>query len=408
MLFRVVLPFLAGYYVSYVFRAINAVLGPSLTADFGLGAAQLGFLTGIYFFSFGLFQIPLGLLLDRFGPRRVNAVLLVLAAAGAAWFAAAASYQELVWARALVGLGVSACLMSAILAFVLWFPRERTATMIALAYSMGGLGAITASAPLELALRHFHWREVFLGLAAVTLVLSVVFAFWVPEDRGPRKASSLGDQVQGLRTIARDAGFWRIAVAIGTNQCAVVSLFTLWIAAWLRDVAGFARAGAAQAFGVVSIALIAGYFFFGRLADDRARRGLSQLPLFAGGVAGSLGLLAALALGITTGAVLIWSGFVFCGASATLAHSIATRRYPREMAGRVNTALNTFTFLGVFLGQWATGAILALWPATSTGYDPRGYFWALGALWLVQAAGLACLWNGRSLFEEKNRYGEPR
>ena len=399
MLFRVVIPFLAGYYVSYVFRAVNAVLGPPLSAQFGLDAAQLGFLTGIYFFSFGLFQIPLGLLLDRFGPRRVNAGLLLLAAAGAAWFAAAGSYGELVIARALIGLGVSACLMSMIQAFVLWFPPERTATMIALAYSMGGLGAMTASVPLELVLRHFDWREVFLGLAAVTLALSAVFTVWVPEDRGTRKASPLGEQLQGLRAIARDGGFWRIAVALGTNQCAVVSLFTLWITAWLRDVAGFDRSAAAQGFGAVSVALIAGYFFFGRLADSRARRGLSQLPLFAGGVAGALVLLAALAFGVTAGAVLIWSGFVFCGTSATLAHSIAMRRYPREMAGRVNTALNSFTFLGIFLGQWATGTVLALWPATSTGYDPRGYFWALGALWLIQAAGLACLWSGRRYFE---------
>jgi hypothetical protein len=96
----------------------------------------------------------------------------------------------------------------------------------------------------------------------------------------------------------------------------------------------------------------------------------------------------------------LWAAFVFCGTSATLAHSIATRRYPRDMAGRVNTALNTFTFLGVFLGQWGTGVVLNLWPATATGYDPRGYSWALGALWLIQLAGLAWLWRGRALLEK--------
>ena len=82
--------------------------------------------------------------------------------------------------------------------------------------------------------------------------------------------------------------------------------------------------------------------------------------------------------------------------AATLAHSIATRRFPREMAGRVNTALNTFTFLGIFIGQWATGAMLNRFPPTATGYDPRGYAWAMGALALVQAAGLAWLWAGRA------------
>jgi len=398
LIVRVVLPFLAGYYLSYVFRAVNAVLGPELTREFGLSATELGLLTGMYFFSFGLFQIPLGVLLDRFGPRRVNGTLLLLAAAGGVAFANAESFESLVVARALIGLGVSACLMASMQAFVLWFPAERTAIMIALAYSMGGLGALSASAPLELALRHFEWRQIFHALAAATLALSAVFALWVPEHPGTRQAARLREQLAGLARIARDAAFWRVALAIGANQCAMLSLFTLWITAWLRDVAGFDRAEAARALGWVSVALIAGYFFFGRLADERARQGRSQLPLFAGGVGAALVALAALALGVTTGAVLLWAAFVFCSTGATLGHSIATRRYPREMAGRVNTALNSFTFIGVFLGQWGSGAILNLWPPTAAGYDPRGYFYVLGALWLVQAAGLAWLWSGRRLF----------
>jgi len=379
---------------------MNAVLAPSLVAEFGISATQLGLLTGVYFLSFGLFQVPLGVLLDRFGPRRVNGTLLLLATAGALAFAYARSFEQLVVARALIGIGVSACLMASMQAFILWFPPERMSTMIALAYSMGGVGAIAASAPLELALRSYGWREIFEFLAVSTLALSLLFAFLVPEHPAAHKPVGLRDQLAGLRHIARDGAFWRVAVAIGANQAAVLSLFTLWITAWLRDVAGYERAAAAQALAIVASALIAGYFFFGRIADARARRGRSQLPLFAGGVAAALAFLALLALGVTAGAVALWAAFVFCGTGATLAHSIATRRYPRDMAGRVNTALNTFTFIGVFLGQWGTGAILNLWPATASGYDPRAYVWALGALWLVQAGGLAWLWRGRALLEK--------
>jgi len=306
------------------------------------------------------------------------------------------SFEALVFARALIGLGVSACLMATIQAFVLWFPPERTGTMIALAYSMGGLGAITASAPLEAALAHFTWREIFVFLSACTLALAALMAFWVPE----RRLQAKGAPLAGLREILRDGAFWRVAIAIGTNQCAVVSLFTLWITAWLRDVAGYDRAAAAAALAWVAAALIAGYFFFGRLGDLRARRGQSQLPLFAFGVMASLVMLLLLSCGITAGAVAIWAAFVFFGTGATLAHSIATRRFPREMAGRVNTALNTFTFFGIFLGQWATGAVLNQFPPSTVGgeagYDPRGYAWAFGALALVQAAGLAWLWAGRA------------
>jgi len=386
-----------------VLRAVNAVLGPLLAAEFGISAAGLGLLTGMYFFSFGLFQIPLGVLLDRFGPRRVNATLLLLAAGGALLFAQASSFEALVLARALIGLGVSACLMACMQAFILWFPPERLSTMIALAYAMGGLGAISASAPVEIALRHFSWREIFSAFGAVALALCLAFVLLVPEHPRRHRPPGLREGLRGLARLARDAAFWRVAVAIGTNQCAVVSLFTLWITTWLRDVAGYDRAGAAQGLAVAAAAMIAGYLFFGRLADRFARRGRSQLPLFAAGVVGSLCCLAFLALaalGATGAAVPLWAGFVFCGTSATLAHSIVTRRYPREMAGRVNTALNTFTFLGIFLGQWGTGVILGLWPQTAAGYDPRGYSYALGALWLVQLAGLAWLWSGRALVEK--------
>ena len=381
-------------------RAVNAVLGPLLAAEFGISAAGLGLLTGMYFFSFGLFQIPLGVLLDRFGPRRVNATLLLLAAGGALLFAQASSFEALVLARALIGLGVSACLMACMQAFILWFPPERLSTMIALAYAMGGLGAISASAPVEIALRHFSWREIFSAFGAVALALCLAFVLLVPEHPRRHRPPGLREGLRGLARLARDAAFWRVAVAIGTNQCAVVSLFTLWITTWLRDVAGYDRAGAAQGLAVAAVAMIAGYLFFGRLADRFARRGRSPLPLFAAGVVGSLCCLAFLALGAAAAAVPLWAGFVFCGTSATLAHSIVTRRYPRDMAGRVNTALNTFTFLGIFLGQWGTGVILGLWPQTATGYDPRGYSYALGALWLVQLAGLTWLWRGRALLEK--------
>jgi MFS family permease len=170
-------------------------------------------------------------------------------------------------------------------------------------------------------------------------------------------------------------------------------------------VAGYDRAAAAAALAWVAVSLSAGYLFFGRLADARARQGRSTLPLLAGGVAVSFTCLALLTLGVTSGAVFLWAACIFFGTGSTLSHSIATRRFPREMAGRVNTALNTFTFMGVFIGQWASGAILSLWPPTATGYQPVAYFYAFGALSLVQAAGLAWLWSGRRHFAAPA--GEP-
>src|SRR5258706_6420241 len=152
---------------------MNAVIGQTLAAEFGLSSGGLGLLSAVYFLSFALFQVPLGLLLDRFGPRRVNATLLLAAAAGALWFAFAHSAVSAIGARALIGLGVSGALMASFTAFVLWYPADRLSTMNGVTFSAGALGAITATVPLELLLRVANWRGAVLLLAAASGLFSL-------------------------------------------------------------------------------------------------------------------------------------------------------------------------------------------------------------------------------------------
>jgi MFS family permease len=394
---RITLPFLAGYFVSYLYRSVNAIIGPEIARELGLSAAGLGLLSGIYFFSFALFQLPLGVLLDRYGPRRVNATLLLAAAAGGAWFALGQTAAELTAARALMGLGVSGCLMAAFSAFALWYPPERIATMNGVAFASGMLGALTATVPLEMLLRVLHWREVFGGIVALTIAVSLLIFLAVPERAAARRGESLAAQWRGFARLARDPAFWRVALCIGASQLVAVSLATLWVATWLRDVAGYSQAQVARALLLFSLAMLAGYIGFGRTADVLARRGRGTLPLLAGGVAAASLCLGLIALGARTGALALWSVFFGCATAVVLSYSLFSRRYPKEMAGRVNTALNTFVFVGMFSGQWAVGLILNLWPQTAIGYAPEAYTWALGALWLTQFAGLAWLWSGRKL-----------
>ncbi|MEW6687485.1 MAG: MFS transporter [Pseudomonadota bacterium] len=363
-----------------------------------MDAAQLGLLTSVYFLGFGLVQIPFGLALDRYGPARVDALLLLLAAIGAALFAVGDSYFTLIVGRALIGIGVSVCLMATFQAFVLWYPLERIATMNASAFAVGILGAITVTVPLEAALEVMHWRTIAWLLAGITLAASA--ALWLAVPGRPREAphDSLAAALAGVRTLLGDAVFRRAAVMIGCSQFAAVSLSTLWIATWLRDVAGYDRGEVALGLLAVAIGLMAGYLVLGRMADARARDGRSVVPLVAGGIALSSLCLLLIALGVTTGALALWVVFIFASSAAVLAYSILARRFPKEMAGRVNTTLNTFAFLGMFLGQWIAGLILNLWAPTAAGYDPQAYPWAFGALWLVQLAGLAWFWSGRRLF----------
>jgi predicted MFS family arabinose efflux permease len=342
--------------------------------------------------------LPLGVLLDRYGPRRVNATLLMLAAAGGLWFSLAGSIAQLTLARALIGLGVSGCLMSTFSAFALWYPAGRLATMNGIAFASGMLGAIAVTVPLEIVLRALHWREVFHGVVALTVLASLVLFFVVPEKAIVRRAPPLAAQLREYASLARDPAFWRMALCIGASQLAAVSLATLWVATWLRDVAGYNQAEVARALLAFNVAMLAGYLGFGRLADVMTRRGRSTLPLLAGGVSAALICLAMLALGVRTGALYLWCAFFCCTTAVVLSYAIFSRRYPTEMAGRVNSALNVAVFVGMFSGQWAVGAVLNLWPPTATGYAPEAYTWALGGLWLMQFAGLAWLWRGRRMF----------
>ncbi|MGA8007523.1 MAG: hypothetical protein WCA17_15645, partial [Burkholderiales bacterium] len=112
--------------------------------------------------------------------------------------------------------------------------------------------------------------------------------------------------------------------------------------------------------------------------------------------------LALLALGTRTGALVLWCTFVGGSTAIVLSFSLLSRRYPKEMSGRANTGINVFGFSGMFLGQWGLGAVLDLWPQSASGYAPEAYTWALGLAWAIQFAGLAWLWTGRRLLENKD------
>jgi predicted MFS family arabinose efflux permease len=288
--------------------------------------------------------------------------------------------------------------VSSLAAFALWYPPGRLSTMSGVAFASGILGAIAATVPLELLLRSLGWREVFMGVVGLTVAASLLLYAVVPEKAVARRALPLGRQLRELAAIGRDPAFWRLAGCVCTSQLAAVSLSTLWVAAWLRDVAGYTQAEVARALLVFNIVMMFSYLGFGRAADALVRRGVSSLPLMAGGVGAASVCLALLALGVRTGHLVLWSLFFACASTVVQSYSLYSRRHPPEMAGRANGALNVWVFVGMFSGQWVVGLILHAWPETATGYAPEAYTWALGLLWLLQVAGLAWLWAGRRYF----------
>lgn len=188
-------------------------------------------------------------------------------------------------------------------------------------------------------------------------------------------------------------------MCLGSTQFAAISLQSLWIAPWLRDVAGYTDAEVARALIPVNLAMVVGYVGFAGAAEVLSRRGRSLLPLLGSGVAVSCASLAMLVVGLHGFALGLWCIFVGASTAVVLAYPMLSRRLPTHMAGRANTAVNTFAFVGMFFGQWLFGVVLDNWPQTPAGFSPDAYPWALGMLLAVQVAGLAWLWSGKKLLE---------
>ena len=197
---RLLLPFACGYFLSYCYRSVNAIIAPDLVADLNLDAADLGLLTSVYFLAFALFQLPLGILLDRFGPRRVETTLLLVAASGALLFAYSETSGGLLLGRALIGMGVSACLMASFKTTASWFPRARVPAMNAWIMTAGGLGALSATRPVELALEFTDWRGVVSILGFATIAVAALLFFVVPE-RGDQSRHGFRQLIGGVAQV---------------------------------------------------------------------------------------------------------------------------------------------------------------------------------------------------------------
>ncbi|MDH4190912.1 MAG: MFS transporter [Betaproteobacteria bacterium] len=384
-------PFAAGYFLSFLFRNINAVIAKDLGADFSLAPSELGLLTSAYFLAFAAFQLPLGVLLDRYGPRRVVAGLLCIAALGALLFGLAGDLSMLTVGRALIGLGVSGCLMGAIKAFTLWFPPARLATLNGLYIAIGGAGALSATAPVEALLGPFGWRVIFYALAALALAVAAVIFTAVPEKPLPGEGASLRRQIAGFGEIFRSALFWRIALPFVLSHAAYMALQGLWLAPWLYDIGGLERAAVARYLFLTALAYTAGSVFFGGMSDRLARLGFSHLTMYKTGLAVALAALLILASGVTTGLVASMMVYGFAVISGVLAFSLLTGHFAQEMSGRVISAANMLLFVASFAFQWGIGAVLRLYPAADGRYAPAGYAIALFALAALHAASLAWL-----------------
>ena len=386
---RVFIPFAVGYFFSYLYRVVNAVIAPNLVADLGLGPDDLGLLTATYFLSFAAFQLPLGVLLDRFGSRRTEAFLLLFAAVGAFVFSKAESLGGLIVGRALIGFGVSSCLMAAFTAFVVWFSRERLPLINGIQVAVGGMGALTGTAPVEAALQVTDWRALFMLLAFLTLGTAVAIFLIVPKRTVQGGGPTLKEQIQGIGQVFSSPFFWRIAPWSVTSQATFMAIQTLWAGPWLRDVAGYDRMAMAQGLLLIAAAMVAGFALIGALAARLSRSGIKPLHVSVCGMGSFMVIQGLIILQIPSLTLPLWILFGFFGAAGVLNYAILSQGFPGHLAGRVNTGLNVIVFVATFAGQWGIGEIINRWPVLPDGrYASAGYQAGFGLMLGMQVLGV--------------------
>ncbi|MCG8684246.1 MAG: MFS transporter, partial [Desulfobacterales bacterium] len=370
-------------------RVVNAVIAPDLVADLGINPSQLGLLTATYFIAFASSQLPLGMLLDRLGPRVVEAFLLIFAGVGALVFALSDSLVGVIAGRALIGFGVSACLMAAFKSYVIWFPANILSRINGFQMAAGGLGALAATRPVEWALGMTDWRGVFIILAAISFAAAFIVFFIVPKSTNRPEPETMNVQIQGILKVFKSPVFWRIAPLTTLSQAGYISIQGLWAGPWLRDVAGFSREGVAQVLSWSAMAMIAGFICLGFLAEKLSDKGIPVRITSVAGMAIFTCIQALIVFGSPIPAPIVLILFGFFGTSGILAYTALTLDFPRSLSGRVTTSINMMVFIAAFILQWAMGAIINLWEVSAANtYHPAGYKAAFLTLMACQAISL--------------------
>ncbi len=386
---RVLAVFSLGFLVSYIFRGVNLGFAPHLTRELGLSAGDLGLLTSFYFLGFACAQLPAGILLDRFGPRRTEAVLLLMAVAGSLVFAVAPGMAGLAAGRLLIGVGVSVCLGAAIQALSMWFPLSRMPLLNGVVMAIGGMGAVVVGTPLAWLLSWTDWRTISIGMAGVSLAMALLLWFGVPEaTRGGRQ--TLAEQLRGTRQILASERFWRVAPLTLLNQGIFLAVQTLWVGAFLRDVSGAGPEASARLVSVIGFAMMAGCVGAGWAARHLERVGVSLRAFAGAGMMGFIVIQLLIMAQVPLPAPLLWAAYGVFGSSGILTYAVLARSFPDALIGRATTALTLTVFLSTFAWQVGIGMVLDLWPATAGHYPAAAHLAAWAGLVALQ--GLAAVW----------------
>lgn len=350
-----------AYVLSQFYRAHLAVLAPFLAADIGATAQDLAAASGYWFLTFALMQLPIGAALDRIGPRRTSAALLLIGAAGAGIFAMATGPGAIKLAMALIGIGCAPVLMASYYIFARSYSPAVFGTLAGLVIGVGSLGNIAASLPLSAAATAFGWRETVWALAAITLATALSIALLV---RDP--AREAGPDQGSILDLLRIKALWPMLIMMAACYAPAAGLRGLWAGPYLSDMFNADAAGIGQVTLIMGLGMVAGNLAYGPL--DRMLGTRKWLVFGGNSVVLAVFILLVLfpALGGWRTTALFTAAGVF-GASYPMVMAHGRAFLPKHLMGRGVTLLNLFGIGMAGLMQLATGRAHAAFAPDSAG-----------------------------------------
>ena len=376
----------AGFFASQFYRVSNAVIAPELMRTLDISAEQMGIVTGTFFLTFAAAQLPAGILLDRFGPRRTIPGFFVVAVVGSVVFATAEGVTDLALGRGLIGVGCAAGLMGALVAIARWFPANRFAAMSSLLYTLGGVGFLLATTPLAWASATIGWRGAFWLMAAVTALLSLLL-YSVVRDAptghvtAARQRETAHEIWAGINAVVNRQILYICAIQF-VNYGTVLAVVGLWAGPYLNDVHGLDGIARGNVLLLFNISMLVGVLSFSvieRWINSRkwtigAGAFISAALLF------TLALTPQMSLQV---AVVMLVLFALASSYIMLIHAHARALLPDHLVGRGLTLQNLAVFLGVFVIQSITGFIVGSFADTSHAAPEVAYRAVFGFLAVI-------------------------
>jgi MFS family permease len=367
---------LGTHVMSQFLRNSVGVIAPNLAQDIGLGAAGIGLLSSAFFLSFAAAQIPLGVAIDHYGPRRVMSSCVAIMVLGVTVFALGTSAETVILGRALMGLGCASFFMGPLVVYSRWFSPDRFSTLTGMQLGVSGLGMMAATAPLAYGTATIGWRASFLVIAALGVVLGIIMFLVVRDDppgrTPPPRTDSLVDSMRGLAQVARVRSLVPVFVMNLFSYSAIIAVLGLWAGPYLSHVYGHDIETRGNLLFVLAFVYVTATLLWG--PTDRLFQSYKK-PVIIGAVATAALLAWIAAVGRPeTPTLVVW--FVLLGLASGFspvltAHGRAL--FPPELTGRGLTVMNLGTMGGVFVMQALTGAVVGLFDAPNGIYPLDAY-----------------------------------